>query len=645
MMVLARTFFTACIFVAAVSGARAATLFHDLYVTINPTSGSLHVEDRITVEGRDTLRLDLRADMVIEHVLVDDAPITFDTSKRPLRVPLPTQARHKVTVRYHGTPVGQGLFIDERGAYLPAGSGWMAGYRERQFDFRLRVSVGSPYRVVATGEVESLGSDNGSVFTATRVLDPPSIFAGRFAVDEIRRGNVRIMTWLPKASASLSRRYLDNAARYLDVLQARIGVYPHRSFHIVAGPLPVGLGFAGLTYISQRILHLPFMQTRSLAHEIAHSWWGNAVGVDYRTGNWAEGLTTYMADYALARTTSEAKGKEMRLGWLRDYMALPAEADVAVRSFRSKTHDAAQVIGYNKAAFIFHMLEQELTRPIFDAGLRHFWTTEQGRVAGWEQLEAAFESASGRELGWFFDQWVDASGAPDLSLVAPRVVADGTRYRLEFKLVQTGPVYRLKLQASVVTDHGTQWLPVELADRVTRLSFDLEAPARRLTIDPAHDVFRRLAPGESTPIFRDVSLDSNTAVVVAAGPDPNVERVAVQLAERLLRRQVKLDSSLEPGPLLAVGLSGPLAAVLRAAGLKAPDPAITAAGSARAWTTRREDGSTVMVVSADNSAALEGLLRPLPHYRRYGYVVFDGPRAGLRGVWPSTGSALDHRFD
>ena len=53
----------------------------------------------------------------------------------------------------------------------------------------------------------------------------------------------------------------------------------------------------------------------------------------------------------------------------------------------------------------------------------------------------------------------------------------------------------------------------------------------------------------------------------------------------------------------------------------------------------------MMVVSADNSAALEGLLRPLPHYRRYGYVVFDGPRAGLRGVWPSTDSALDHRFD
>ena len=94
-----------------------------------------------------------------------------------------------------------------------------------------------------------------------------------------------------------------------------------------------------------------------------------------------------------------------------------------------------------------------------------FWTTEQGRVAGWEQLEAAFRKCFRPRTRLVFEQWVDASGAPDLSLVEPRVVADGTRHRLEFKLIQTGPVYRLKLRASVVTDHGTRWLPVELRDR------------------------------------------------------------------------------------------------------------------------------------------------------------------------------------
>ena len=42
------------------------------------------------------------------------------------------------------------------------------------------------------------------------------------------------------------------------------------------------------------------MQERSLAHEVLHAWWGNAVAVDYERGNWSEALTTFMADYALA---------------------------------------------------------------------------------------------------------------------------------------------------------------------------------------------------------------------------------------------------------------------------------------------------------------------------------------------------------
>ena len=144
MMGIVRTLFAAGMLIGAMSATQAATLFHDLYVVLDPTSGSLHVEDRITVEGRETLELDLRADMAIEQVVVDDAVITVDKNKRPMRVPLPSDGRHSVTVSYHGTPVGQGLFIDERGAYLPAGSGWMAGYREQHFDFRLRVSIGPP---------------------------------------------------------------------------------------------------------------------------------------------------------------------------------------------------------------------------------------------------------------------------------------------------------------------------------------------------------------------------------------------------------------------------------------------------------------------------------------------------------------------
>jgi hypothetical protein len=42
----------------------------------------------------------------------------------------------------------------------------------------------------------------------------------------------------------------------------------------------------------------------------------------------------------------------------------------------------------------------------------------------------------------------------------------------------------------------------------------------------------------------------------------------------------------------------------------------------------------VLVISADDGAALQGLLRPLPHYGGQSYVLFDGGRATTRGIWP-----------
>ena len=64
-----------------------------------------------------------------------------------------------------------------------------------------------------------------------------------------------------------------------------------------------------------------------------------------------------------------------------------------------------------------------------------------------------------------------------------------------------------------------------------------------------------------------------------------------------------------------------------------------------AWTHRRTDGVTALVVSAKDAESLALLLRPLPHYRRYGYIVFEGSKAVDKGVWPATDSPLVKRFD
>jgi hypothetical protein len=53
------------------------------------------------------------------------------------------------------------------------------------------------------------------------------------------------------------------------------------------------------------------------------------------------------------------------------------------------------------------------------------------------------------------------------------------------------------------------------------------------------------------------------------------------------------------------------------------------------WTAERHDAGPLTVVEARDEAALAALARPLPHYGRQSWIVFDGPTALARGVWPS----------
>jgi hypothetical protein len=62
------------------------------------------------------------------------------------------------------------------------------------------------------------------------------------------------------------------------------------------------------------------------------------------------------------------------------------------------------------------------------------------------------------------------------------------------------------------------------------------------------------------------------------------------------------------------------------------------------WTATRTTGETVTIVSARDAAALAALGRPLPHYGRQSWLVFDGGAATARGTWPSRPQSirLDH---
>ncbi len=651
--------FAAFVF-ATLANAAPVPPHHDADVEYDPVTRQLSVVDRIAVAGRDQVVLSIAPWLRLVDTRIDAKPSVTIPGARGSALVLPDTGRHVIETRLRGRvpalpddgtreSAAGGAVAGSDGLYLPGHAHWLPGTGDESITYKLRTRMPLPFRAVATGHLVNDGDDgkvHRATITAERPMEAPSLFAGPYRIAEAKPGSVRIRTYFHDELAGLATDFLERAAQFLGRYEAEIGAYPYRDFHVVSAPLPVGLGFPSLTYVGRRVLPLPFMRGGSLAHEILHSWWGNAVGVDYARGNWAEGLTTYMADYALAVDQGPETARQMRLGWLRDFAALPADRDHPVVAFTGKKHQAAQVIGYNKVAFVFHMLRREVGDAVFRAALQKFWQDNRFNVAGWRDIEAVFAEQAGRNLSWFFEQWLRRPGAPRIELAGVDVSAGAGGYRVSVRLQQTGPRFRIKVPIVIDTESGRTRVITELATADHAAIIQVDTRPLRVSVDPEFDVFRSLLPGESPPILRDVTLASAAQTAIVS-PGPGIRRLGETLAVRMLDTEPRiLPLGTLPSddlPALIIGLKKDVDQALEGLGL-APTQALEG-GSARAWAARRANGTPVIIVSAADEAALRALLRPLPHYGRRSFVVFDDSRAVRKGVWPLGETPLSRTLD
>jgi hypothetical protein len=635
-------------------------LHHEIDLVIEPEAGSLKAVDRIEVEGRVHLALKPAPGLAIDEITLNGDAVAIAPEDGVTWITLPDQGEHQVQIEYGGTldagDVSRGLspMIAAGNAFLPYGIGWLAnaGAEDDRVTYQLALDVPLAYRAVATGSLVSEREEEGryrAVFEATTPTEPPSVFAGNFVIDERVHGDRRLRTYFPVDRQDLASTYLDQVAGYIDLFEEQIGDYPYDGFSVIASPMPVGLGFPGATYVSSQILHMPFMLTRSLAHEILHNWWANGVFVDYSQGNWAEGLTTYMADYGLAEAESADAAWQMRLGWLRDFAALPEERDKPITAFRSKGHDADQVIGYNKVAMVLHMLKDEIGDEAFSAGLKDFWESWKFETAGWKDLQASFERSSNRALDGFFDPWLARSGAPSLTLDAAELHERDGGYALDLKLTGESSDYDLLVPVQIETASGLEERTFRLEGGSAEVTFKLGERPLSVGIDQRHDLFRRLAADEAPPILRDVTLSADTLTLVAVNGSRKAADIAKKLASRTLDTGLRLadsgDAAIASSPLMLVGLTNKLAPLLAEVGISSAPTALSGRGTARSWVASRDGAPPALVVEADDEEALSALLRPLPHYGRQSFLVFDGRRATDKGVWPTGDNALTRRFD
>ena len=118
---------------------------------------------------------------------------------------------------------------------------------------------------------------NFIVWQTEHPLPALTLAAGPYRIAEDRAGPIPIYTFFTAAHADLAKVYLQSVAADLALYQKLFGPYPFAKFAVVENFFPTGYGFPSWTLLGSSIVPLPFIVTTSLAHEIAHSWWGNGV--------------------------------------------------------------------------------------------------------------------------------------------------------------------------------------------------------------------------------------------------------------------------------------------------------------------------------------------------------------------------------
>ncbi|MFN3681916.1 MAG: M1 family aminopeptidase, partial [Nitrospira sp.] len=382
--------------------------------------------------------------------------------------------------------------------------------------------------------------------------------------------------------------------------------------------------------------------------------------------NWVEGLTTYLANYYWHELTGdEQQAMEQRRLMVEGYsLYVEPEQDYPVSRFFTKEDEKDNAIGYHKAAFIFHHLRHELGEEPFWRGLKTFVQRYRNQPADWSDIEAVFTQESGRDLRWFFDQWVEQGGAPQVSLEEVRayqvqVSEEPGRWRVLVRMGQSGRPFQMAVPLRVVLDNGTETKWIRLGPAaMTREEVSVSARPLAVQVDPQWMVFRRIPRSRLTPMLNGYVTDSRRTVGLLSTEggkvfQPILDRIAERESPWPESRKTVIVSfgemALPPaGSMLVLGGADqrhriePLVKEscgdlvrFREEGVDVKGRTYEGPETAVLLTCRRVavPASVVTVLYSLSPGAVERLAPYLFYYGWHSYVVFKNGTVVERGVW------------
>lgn len=485
----------------------------------DPESGTFRGDVTLTLDragAGDWIPLDF-AGLEIERVQVNGAEARFLREGSLLRVDASGAPASgvRVRIRYGGTPI-DGLFFGQDANLEPAvfadnwpnRARWWFPSNDHPADkatARFTVAVPSGFGVVANGyELDRRDGEGSTVWVwetdAEAPIPPYAMVVGiaRFerrglapaacgsAPVGVSSGCADVSVWALAGDGDYGAELFSRAPDMVDFYTELVGPYPYEKLaHVESSTRFGGMENSSAIFYGRGGWEARRMGEGVIAHETAHQWFGDAVTPASWYHLWvSEGFASYFGPLYF----EDRDGVEAFRGLMEAVGNRARTSDVIgqaiVDSTTNNLYDLLNANNYQKGAWVLHMLRGLLGDDVFFQAVREYYARHLHGAASTDDVQGAFERASGRDLTGFFQQWVRSPGYPDFDITWS-IDGDELAMNIRQRQAPSWPAFTMMAEIEVRRRGGTTFrLPVEIQGRSQDLRFGGMGDVVEVTFDP-----------------------------------------------------------------------------------------------------------------------------------------------------------------
>ena len=407
----------------------------DLDVDLDTTSivGSVTMSARAT-QALSRFNLDF-AGFTLQDIQVDGQVARFTRHNRELIITpqsiIADGSPFEVTVSYAGVPgrdvnlptlpFSRGWTFYSGGVYVasePDGASLWYPVNDHPSDkatYTTIITVDEPYMVASNGTLEDVFTENGQSTYTWENHDPTASYLVTVNIADFARSDdtvidgVPIRNYFPEYRQTFGDEVFSNTGEMMELFNHSFTAYPFEAYGAVVADtsLPFALETQTLSLFGTNILTRDSGAQVTIAHELAHSWFGNHVSPAMWRDIW---LNEGFATYASVIWVEEHYGRDVANRLMDNWYSVVRNNRVTIGD--PGVQNLFSISVYFRGAWTLHALRHDVGDEIFFDIIQTYQTRYAHQNAEIADFVAIAEEVSGQDLDVFFDEWLYQAEMP-----------------------------------------------------------------------------------------------------------------------------------------------------------------------------------------------------------------------------------------